>query len=407
MQRLEKTVEVCSRGRQSLRTGALGLMSACVASWIAVVALGLWRVESAKAEKEDDPAHVTLRMIREPTPAWIPRPAVEIPGATAADPALMQRYTEQIVGTGVKFEMVPVPGGRFRMGSPKGEPGRADDEGPVHEVLIDPLWMEVHEVTWDEYDQWALHLDKKRRGMSRVPATNRDWTVDAIALPSEPYTSMDFGMGKAGRPAVSMTQFSAKVYCKWLSAKTGRYYRLPTEAEWEYACRAGQTTAYSFGNDAGRLGEYAWFCDNSNDKYHKVAEKKPNSRGLYDMHGNVAEWVLDQYADDAYRKRAGTVSDNPLVPATTEYDRMVRGGSWDDDAAGCRSAARRASKKAWNEHDPRRPQSIWYLTDASFVGFRVVRPFRMPTPEEAKKYEVDQQQLTRYQDYLKAQGKNQ
>ena len=303
MQRLEKTVEVCSRGRQSLATGALGLMSACVASWIAVVALGLWRVESAKAEKEDDPAHVTLRMIREPTPAWIPRPAVEIPGATAADPALMQRYTEQIVGTGVKFEMVPVPGGRFRMGSPKGEPGRADDEGPVHEVLIDPLWMEVHEVTWDEYDQWALHLDKKRRGMSRVPATNRDWTVDAIALPSEPYTSMDFGMGKAGRPAVSMTQFSAKVYCKWLSAKTGRYYRLPTEAEWEYACRAGQTTAYSFGNDAGRLGEYAWFCDNSNDKYHKVAEKKPNSRGLYDMHGNVAEWVLDQYADDAYRKR--------------------------------------------------------------------------------------------------------
>jgi formylglycine-generating enzyme required for sulfatase activity len=265
--------------------------------------------------------------------------------------------------------------------------------------------MEAHEVTWEEYDQWALHLDKGRRARLRSPPTERDVIVDAISQPSEPYTSMDFGMGKPGRPAVSMTQFAAKVYCKWLSAKTGRYYRLPTEAEWEHACRAGQSTAYGFGDDASRLGEYAWFCDNSNDKYHKVAEKKPNPWGLYDMHGNVAEWVLDQYAVDAYSKRAGKPCHNPLVPATTEYDRVVRGGSWDDDAAGCRSAARRASKKDWKEHDPRLLTSIWYLTDASFLGFRVVRPLRMPTPEEAKKYEIDQQQLTQYKDYLKAQGK--
>jgi formylglycine-generating enzyme required for sulfatase activity len=180
---------------------------------------------------------------------------------------------------------------------------------------------------------------------------------------------------------------------------------LPTEAEWEYACRAGTTTAYSFGNDPAHLDQYAWFYDNSEDKYHKVAQKKPNPWGLYDMHGNAAEWVVDQYAEDAYRRRAGKTADNPLEPGRGEYGRIVRGGSWDDDAAGCRSAARRASKKDWKQHDPRLPPSIWYLTDASFVGFRVVRPFRVPAPEDAKKYEVDESQLSAYESYTGAKTK--
>ena len=153
-----------------------------------------------------------------------------------------------------------------------------------------------------------------------------------------------------------MTQFAAKVYCRWLSAKTGRYYRLPTEAEWEYACRAGTNTAYSFGNDPAKLGDYAWFTDNSDDKYHRVATKKPNPWGLYDMHGNVSEWVIDQYVADFYGKTAGKPADNPLAPGTKEFGRVVRGGSWDDEAEKCRSATRRASEKDWKKQDPQNPQ---------------------------------------------------
>ena len=265
-----------------------------------------------------------------PPVQWLLAPT-SLPEAEAATQTEMKPYKEQILGSDVTFEMVPIPGGKFSMGSPAEEADRADDEGPQVEVEIDPFWMGKCEVTWDEYELWAMGLSKQRRQVLNQTSTPYDELADAITIPTKPYQDMTFGMGREHCPAVCMTQLAAKMYCKWLSAKTGRYYRLPTEAEWEYACRAGTKTAYSFGDDPDALDDYAWYFDNSDEAYHKVGQKKPNPWGLHDMHGNVAEWVLDQYADDAYAQLSGGPLKNPLRVPTKIYPRVVRGGSWIDD----------------------------------------------------------------------------
>lgn len=365
-----------------------------LAMGVVVLGWGALRVqgEEASAQKINPAEELVIKWLPEPYP---------VPNADAKTEAEMKPYTEVIVGTDIKFDMVPIPGGKFLMGSPETEKGRKPDEGPQHEVEIEPFWMAKYETLWDAYETWSFELDKRRREQTKEPATKWDEIADAIARPTPPYTDMSFGMGKKDRPAVCMTLYAAQHFCKWLSAKTGRYYRLPTEAEWEYACRAGTTTAYSFGDNPEDLDDYAWYFDNSDDKYHKVGEKKPNPWGLYDMHGNVAEWVLDQYVPDAYQKFAGKTVKNPIVPVTKEYPVVVRGGSWMDDPELLRSAARRGSHPDWKMQDPQIPQSIWYLTDAPFVGFRVVRPLRLPTEEEAKLYEPDPEIL---RNYRKAQG---
>jgi len=358
--------------------------------------------ESSDLPQDFDPnALISLELF----PHVKPVPEVSIPDAEATDEASMKPYTEVVPGTEVKIEMVPIPGGKFLMGSPEDEPGRNEDEGPQHEVEIEPFWMGKYEITWQQYDAWALKLDSqwrrlKRQAESREP-TAWERLVDAIARPTNAYTDMTFGMGREGYPAICMTQYAAKFYCKWLSVNTGRFYRLPTEAEWEYACRAGTTTAYSFGDDPEKLGEYAWYFDNADDAYQKVGRKKPNPWGLYDMHGNVAEWCLDQYVPDFYKRFAGKTTKNPWAVPKDEYPRVVRGGSWDDDPEACRSAARRGSHPDWKMQDPQIPQSIWFLTDAPFVGFRIVRPLRTPSPEEAKLYEPEVEIL---REYIKAQG---
>jgi formylglycine-generating enzyme required for sulfatase activity len=314
-----------------------------------------------------------------------PKSPLKVLDAQARNQGEMKPYTDVIANTDVTFDMVPIPGGKFLEGSPENEAQRQPDEGPQHEVVLDPFWMGKHEVTWNEYEIWMFEIDIKLRNLKKVEPSQLDKSADAVARPTKPYTDMTFGMGKDGYPAICMTQLAAKTYCKWLSAKTGRYYRLPTEAEWEYACRAGTTTAWHCGNDPKKLGEYAWSFDNSQEAYHKVGLKKPNPWGLYDMHGNVAEWVLDQYVPDFYKQFAGKSVENPLAIASKEYPRAVRGGSWDDDPEKLRSAARRGSSRDWKQQDPQIPQSIWYLTDAQFLGFRIVRPLHEPTAEEKAK----------------------
>ncbi len=305
--------------------------------------------------------------------------------SVASKPEEMKKYVELIEHTSAKIEMIPIAGGTFSMGSPESELDRNSDEGPVHLVEISPFWMAKCEMTWDAYDVWMSDLDVFSRTVNKVEATPRDTIADEFqkSQPTKPYCDMSFGMGKRGFPAICMTQHAARIYCKWLSAKTGRYYRLPTEAEWEYACRAGTTTTYSFGDDANELGEYAWFDANAGDGYHKVGEKKPNPWGLHDMHGNVAEWVLDQYVSEGYPVDV-LKTINPLLIPRTLYPRTVRGGGWDKSAGECRSAVREGSTEDWISQDPQVPVSIWYLTDALHVGFRVVRPLQEPSDEEKK-----------------------
>jgi formylglycine-generating enzyme required for sulfatase activity len=304
----------------------------------------------------------------------VPAPAAQTPPSTASD---QKPYVEKIPGTELTFTMLPIPGGKYTMGSPASEEKRKDDEAPQHEVEIATFWMGKFEVTWDEYDQFAFAMDikkKKREGVDLTKQAATEMASDAVTRPTPPYADETFGFGRKGQPAICITHHSAMEYCRWLSAKTGKLYRLPTEAEWEYACRAGTKTAYSFGDDAEKIGEYAWFVENA-EKPQPVGKKKPNPWGLYDMHGNVSEWCIDLYVPAIYSTFAKTEpARGPVVlPTAKEYPYVARGGSWDDDADRLRSGARLASNPEWSVQDPQRPQSIWWHTDATFVGFRIVR----------------------------------
>ncbi|WP_422925791.1 formylglycine-generating enzyme family protein [Singulisphaera sp. PoT] len=300
-------------------------------------------------------------------------PAAPAPAATKD---AFKNYTETIPGTDVKFDMVAIPGGKFLMGSPSSEEKRNEDEGPQHEVELAPFWMGKCEVTWDEFDEFAFSKDIKRKEREKVDLAKQpasETNADAITRPTRPYADETHSLGRKGQPAICITHHAVMEYCRWLSTKTGKVYRLPTEAEWEYACRAGSKTAYSFGDDPSELGDYAWNVDNT-EKPEKVGKKKPNAWGLHDMHGNVSEWCLDHYEADIYSKLAGKTEKSPvLLPDAKEYPYVARGGSWDDDADRLRSAVRISSNLEWSVRDPQRPQSIWWHTDATFVGFRIVR----------------------------------
>jgi len=237
--------------------------------------------------------------------------------------------------------------------------------------------MSAYEVTFDEWDAFFKNMD--------VPQT-KAIAVDAVSRPTAQYIDLTWGMGREGKqPTNSMSQAAAIMYCKWLYNQTGVFYRLPTEAEWEYACRAGTSTAYPFGNDPAALAEYGFFKNNSGAKFHRVGQLKANAWGLYDMLGNLSEWTLDQYDPAQYQKLADNAK-NPLTAPGPRYPRVVRGGSYTDEAKDCRCANRVSSLADWNKRDPQIPKSRWWLTDGMTVGFRLVRPNQQPSKEEIEKF---------------------
>lgn len=329
--------------------------------------------------------------------------------AVPVDGGYMVAYTETIPGTDVTFEMEPIPGGEFLLGSPANEPGRADDEGPQVRISVEPMWVGRCEVTWAEYRTYMAAYEQfkqlervanaagseaagaddpqlalVRRHTLPVDAEGEE-AVDAVTCPTPLYEpSYTYTAGEEpNQPAVTMTPFAARQYTKWLSGVTGREYRLPTESEWEYAVRAGTSTAYYFGDDPEQLSRHAWFEDNADWETHPVGAKTPNPWGLYDMLGNVAEWTLDQYDADHYAQLAVLNESSPVPAAdavlwpTKVSPRSVRGGSWLAAADRCRSAARHASEdEEWKLSDPNLPLSPWWYTEepAMGVGMRVVRP---------------------------------
>lgn len=351
-----------------------------------VVAIGCLAMLTAAAE---DPATTG-----KPVPGITSEQPVEGPFVKVKE-GYMVPYTVTIPGSDVMFEMIPVAPGSFKIGSPPDDPEHQEDEAPQVTVHVDPMWVARTEVTWAQYKEYmrlyAIFKEFEARGERVISDSNK---VDAITAPTELYDpSFTFEYGEEPeQPAVTMTQYAAQQFTKWLSRVTGEQYRLPTEAEWEYAARGGTTTAYSFGDDPEQLDEYAWYFDNADSGAVKVGTKKPNPFGLYDMHGNVAEWTVNQYSENGYQdyaeKQPISAVDFVRWPEAASPC-VVRGGSWEMDAEALRSAARLASDdEVWKEEDPNFPKSPWWFTSdpARGVGFRVFRSYQPLAPESIRKF---------------------
>ncbi len=316
-------------------------------------------------------------------------PYVEVNGK------FMVPYTVTIPGSNVQFEMIPIPGGDFLFGSSENEAEHREDEGPQIPVHVDPMWVAKTEVNWAQYKEYMkLYSVFKEFEAKGERTVNRDDLTDAITAPTELYEpSYTYEYGEEPEQiAVTMTQYAAQQYTKWLSLLTDAQYRLPTEAEWEYACRAGTTTAYSWGDDPGSIDDYAWYFDNCDSALPMVGTKKPNGFGLHDMHGGAAEWTVNQYTADGYAWLAGKKNLNAIETVKWPEQSspcVVRGGSWEMEAVELRSAVRFPSDdKVWKEDDPNFPRSPWWFTSdpSRGVGFRIFRSYQTLDSATIKKF---------------------
>lgn len=286
-----------------------------------------------------------------------------------------ESFVPYLVDVEESIKMVPVDGGAFVMGA-------TDDKSQQIKVEVDSFWMGKYEITWEQYKQFSAEVMNNLREQD-LPGKEIGVDADVISLPSPSYVDMSFGMGTDGYPAISMTHYAASMFTKWLTAKTGNFYRLPTEAEWEYACRAG------LDSEPSDVEDRAWYKENSDRSYQKVGTKEPNSFGLYDLLGNVAEWTTDQFYEDYYSRIAESGDEpveNPWFKPTELYPRTVKGASWMDEQDQVSCAKRRGSDAGWKMLDPQLPKSRWWHTSAQFLGFRIVRPLNAPTPEEMEEY---------------------
>jgi formylglycine-generating enzyme required for sulfatase activity len=286
----------------------------------------------------------------------------------------LSRYKESFTsnnGTELDFEMVLIPDGKFTMGSPADQAGRKDDEGPAHQVQLEAFYLCPTETTLKLFLAYYEETNRAKMSHDEVAAGKKK-DVDAITGPTPVFGELTMGYGLQN-PAIGVTWHNAVTFCRWLSQKTGKTYRLPTEAEWEYAVRCGKNDVFEYGSDVQQIGDYAWYEDNSDGETHQVAQKKPNAWGLYDMAGNVYEWVHDFYDPAAYSSAADArPAVNPQGPAEGKVH-VARGGGYDSSPEQLRCASRYFEQKWWRDGDPQIPKSMWWLPNVDVVGFRIAR----------------------------------